>query len=229
MSNEILSLQINDALFSYPGTPSVLAGLSLRVGLGERVAVLGQSGIGKSSLLRLIAGLEKLSGGEIWIHGEKVSSAQLHVPPEKRRVGMVFQDWAVFPHLTVFENIAFGLQRRGKDVSERSRVGELLTEFELQGLESRMPSTLSGGQLQRVACARALAPKPEILLLDEAFSSLDVSLRQRVRQQVVGALKLEKATSILVTHDLDEAREFADRVFELRHGCLHDASVVSAG
>jgi iron(III) transport system ATP-binding protein len=223
MSIEILSLQLKDVVFSYPGSPPVLDGLSLQVSSGERVAVLGRSGIGKSSLLRLVAGLERLAAGEICIHGEKVSGPALHVAPEKRKVGMVFQDWAVFPHLTVFENIAFGLRRRGRDPAEQDRVKELLAEFELEGLQARMPSTLSGGQMQRVACARALAPKPEILLLDEAFSSLDASLRQRIRQQVVAALKLEKATSILVTHDPDEAREFAHRVLELRDGRLYEA------
>lgn len=223
MSIEILSLQLKDVVFSYPGSPPVLDGLSLQVSSGERVAVLGRSGIGKSSLLRLVAGLERLAAGEIFIHGEKVSGHALHVAPEKRKVGMVFQDWAVFPHLTVFENIAFGLRSRGRAPAEQDRVKELLAEFELEGLQARMPSTLSGGQMQRVACARALAPKPEILLLDEAFSSLDASLRQRIRQQVVAALNLEKATSILVTHDPDEAREFAHRVLELRDGRLHEA------
>jgi iron(III) transport system ATP-binding protein len=229
MSSEVLSLQMNNVTFSYGASNAVIDALTLQIACGERVAILGQSGIGKSSLLRIVAGLEKISAGEIIIHGEKVSTPQLHVPPEKRKVGMVFQDWAVFPHLTVFENIAFGLPRRGKDEVGRARVVELLNEFELQGLGSRMPSTLSGGQLQRVACARALAPKPEILLLDEAFSSLDVSLRQRIRQQVVEALKIEKATSILVTHDLDEAREFADRVLELRGGRLHEPPIFSPG
>ncbi|MEN9811116.1 MAG: hypothetical protein RLZZ488_2683 [Pseudomonadota bacterium] len=229
MKSNPSALEMLNVSFGYGSTKSTLQQLSLSVGSGERVAIVGASGIGKSSLLRVVAGLEKISSGEIHIHGDVVSSAEQFVPPEKRRVGMVFQDWAVFPHLNVFENIAFGLARRGREKLEQQRVEQLLEEFELKDLANRLPSTLSGGQLQRVACARALAPKPEILLLDEAFSSLDVSLRQRIRQQVLQALKLEKASCLLVTHDHDEAAEFADRVLEMRDGRLFDSVTRTSG
>ena len=225
MTKNIPSLEMKNVTFGYRNSGLTLAGMSLDVGEGERIAILGESGIGKSSLLRIIAGLERITSGQIFIHGRLVSAENVHCSAEERKVGMVFQDWAVFPHLSVFENIAFGLRSRGKQNQERERVKQLLEEFELEGLASRSPDTLSGGQLQRVACARALAPRPEILLLDEAFSSLDVGLRKRIREQVIKALKIERAASVLVTHDPAEALEFADRVFHMRDGILLDAKM----
>lgn len=224
MMKNIPSLEMKNVAFGYRNSGLTLAGMSFEVGEGERIAILGESGVGKSSLLRVIAGLEKITSGQIFIHGRLVSSENVHCAAEERKVGMVFQDWAVFPHLSVFENIAFGLRSRGEKKNvERERVTQLLEEFELEGLALRSPDTLSGGQLQRVACARALAPRPEILLLDEAFSSLDVGLRKRIREQVIKALKIERATSVLVTHDPDEALEFADRVFQMCDGILLEA------
>lgn len=227
MSAQPPSLELKDVVFGYSPQNPTLNGLSLSILAGERIAVLGESGIGKSSLLRVIAGLERISAGQIFVHGNLVSSNSYHEAPERRRVGMVFQDWAVFPHLTVFQNIAFGLEKRGRSASERDRVEQLLEEFELQGLGQRAPHTLSGGQLQRVACARALAPRPEILLLDEAFSSLDLSLRKRIREQVLRALEQEKSSCLLVTHDPAEAEEFAHRVFQLENGSLRSSTLFS--
>lgn len=214
------SLELKNVSFGYTQELFPLRGLSLSVNPGEHIAVLGESGSGKSSLLRIIAGLEKVASGEVVIDGEVVSSSAYHRPPEKRKVGMVFQDWAVFPYLSVAENIGFGLACRGKSQSGRERVERLLTSFELNELSLRAPHTLSGGQLQRVACARALAPSPRILLLDEAFSSLDLGLRQRVRAQVFDALRHEGVTVLMVTHDPSEAFECAERVFELKEGSL---------
>lgn len=224
----MLSLELKDVVFRYGVARAILDRLNFSVAAGERVAVLGESGMGKSSLLRVVAGLERISEGQIHLNGKVVSSDSVHSAPERRNVGMVFQDWAVFPHLNVFQNVAFGLDCRGRSQSGRVRVEQLLEEFELVGLDSRSPSTLSGGQLQRVACARALAPRPHVLLLDEAFSSLDVALRQRIRAQVIHALTLEKITSVLVTHDPQEASEFAHRIFYLRNGVLLESGSLNA-
>lgn len=215
------SLELRNVNFGYSKKVQPLRQLNLSVDSGECVAVLGESGMGKSSLLRIVAGLEKVSGGEVFIDAELVSSSTQHLAPEKRKVGMVFQDWAVFPHLSVFENIAFGLKCRGKSQTGKERVQKLLGDFELSELATRLPQTLSGGQLQRVACARALAPSPRMLLLDEAFSSLDLALRQRVRAQVFGALRKEAVTVLMVTHDPAEAFECSGRVFELKEGVLN--------
>jgi iron(III) transport system ATP-binding protein len=223
MNTNNIKLCFEDVCFQYPGSGRVVSKLGFSVARGERLAILGESGTGKSTILRLIAGLEKVTDGCIWVNGNLVSSPQIHVQPSGRGVGMVFQEWAVFPHLSVFENVAFGLSRRGKTEQEKARVMHLLQIFEILELANRSPQTLSGGQLQRVACARALAQKPEILLLDEAFSSLDSKMRERVRGQVLAALKRENTTSILVTHSGTEARAFADRVLTLAEGLLVEA------
>lgn len=214
------SLELKNVSFGYTQDLFPLRELNLSVNPGEHIAVLGESGTGKSSLLRIIAGLEKVVSGEVFIDGDLVSSNTQHRPPEKRKVGMVFQDWAVFPHLNVYENVGFGLPCRGKSQSGRERVERLLNAFELNDFALRAPHTLSGGQLQRVACARALAPSPRILLLDEAFSSLDLGLRQRVRTQVFEALRSEGVTVLMVTHDPSEAFDCSERVFEFKEGSL---------
>jgi iron(III) transport system ATP-binding protein len=217
------SLELKNVTFGYRGVEPALINLSLSINKGERIAVLGESGTGKSSLLRVISGLERILQGEILIDGELIASSFFHLPAERRNIGMVFQDWAVFPHLSVIDNICFGLKSRGKNPADRARAEKMLAMFELDSLAHRMPSTLSGGQLQRVACARAIAPAPRMLLMDEAFSSLDAGLRQRVRRQVIEALEAEKTTSILVTHDQSEAEHFARRIFFLQNGTLSRA------
>jgi iron(III) transport system ATP-binding protein len=214
----MISLELKNVCFRYTHNVQPLENLNLTINQGEHVAVLGESGVGKSSLLRIVAGLERVSGGEVFVGGELMSASSVHIAPEKRNVGMVFQDWAVFPHLSVAENIAFGLLCRGRSQGGKDRVDRLLATFELHEFAHRAPHTLSGGQLQRVACARALAPSPRILLLDEAFSSLDLGLRQRVRTQVFDALRSEGVTVLMVTHDPSEAFECAERVFELKGG-----------
>ena len=184
------------------GATPVLKGVDLAVPQGCVVALLGPSGCGKTTLLRTIAGLDRPDGGTISISGLSVSGAGRHVPAEKRRVGMVFQDWALFPHLTVAGNVGFGLPRKERT---SARVGQTLAMVGLSGLVDRMPSTLSGGQQQRVALARALANRPAIILLDEPFSNLDASLRHHIRLEVQRLLSDLGVTSLFVTHQQEEA------------------------
>jgi iron(III) transport system ATP-binding protein len=188
---------------------------SLEVPAGRILALLGPSGCGKTTVLRLLAGFEKLDGGEIEIGGEGVAGSGRHLPPEKRRIGMVFQDYAIFPHLTVAENIGFGLN--GRHDSD-DRIEYLLGFVGLEGLGHRMPYELSGGQQQRVALARALAPNPRALLLDEPFSNLDATLRTEVRAEVRELLRQSGTTTIFVTHDQEEALFFGDLVAVMRSG-----------
>ena len=208
-----------DGLRKALGAQAVLRGLDLTVESGGLVAILGASGSGKTTLLRCICGFERVDEGAIRIGGAIVAGAKTHVPPERRRVGYVAQEGALFPHLNVAENIAFGLPRRLR--RERGRVDELL---ELVGLPrsyaSRGPQQLSGGEQQRVALARALAPDPELVLLDEPFSSLDAALRADTREAVTAALAHAGATALLVTHDQAEALSTGRQVAVLRDGRL---------
>ena len=200
-----------DGVEQYYGANQVLAGISFAVRRGEISCLLGASGCGKTTVLRCIAGFEPVAAGEIRLNGALVSSKNFSVPTEQRRVGMVFQDHALFPHLDIAANIAFGLQRM--DPAQRGlRVGELLETVGLAGAGGKFPHELSGGQQQRVALARALAPKPELLLLDEPFSNLDVELRERLSLEVRDILKQQNATAILVTRDQHEAFNIADAV-----------------
>jgi len=197
------------------GEAPVLHGVSVDIAGGQSLALLGPSGCGKTTLLRLIAGLERPSRGRIDIGDRCVTSDDHWVPPEQRRVGMVFQDWALFPHLTVGDNVAYGLDRneRGSD-----RVSQALSLVGLNDLRDRMPDTLSGGQQQRVALARALAPQPAILLLDEPFSNLDTALRVEVRTDVHRLLHELGITAVFVTHDQEEAFVLGDQVAVMRDG-----------
>lgn len=223
-TSQSAALELRDVSFCYPGlTASTgLDRLSLTLQKAQRLAILGASGAGKSTLLRLIAGLERIQSGMVTIGNKLVASPSVWVPPENRNVGMVFQDLAVFPHLNVQANIAFGIRSRLSKADCQARVQEMLAMFELQGLERRYPHELSGGQLQRVAVARSLAPSPHVLLLDEPFSSLDPELRRRVQAQVRGALSADQRACILVTHDEKEAMEFSHRVCTLVNGKLSD-------
>jgi iron(III) transport system ATP-binding protein len=182
-------------------------GFELEVDDGELLCLLGPSGCGKTTALRLIAGLERPDAGTVEVAGRAVADPRTWVPPERRRVGMVFQDWALFPHLDVRGNVAFGL-----DGETQGRVGELLELARLTGLEDRMPHELSGGQQQRVALARALAPSPDVLLLDEPFSNLDAQLRADVRSEVRRLLRSTGTTAVFVTHDQEEALSIGDRM-----------------
>ena len=191
-------------------------GVSLTLAEGQLLALLGPSGCGKTTTLRLIAGFERLDSGSIEIGGRLVAGPRLHLPPEKRRVGMVFQEYALFPHMTVAENIRFGLH--SYNGAKATRIDEVLDLVGLHGLGERMPSELSGGQQQRVALARALAPEPELILLDEPFSNLDAGLRVRVRAEIRAILKQAGATAVFVTHDQEEALSLVDQIAVLMEG-----------
>lgn len=199
---------------TYDADP-ILLDVSLDVKDGEFIALLGPSGCGKTTLLRAIAGLERPSEGTIWVGDNEVSGTDVWVPPERRRVGMVFQDWALFPHLSVAGNVGYGLNRAAR---AGTRVQQSLDMVGLGGLAERLPATLSGGQQQRVALARALAPRPRVLLLDEPFSNLDTSMRVEVRSEVHRLLLDLGITSIFVTHDQEEAFVVGDRVALMNEG-----------
>ena len=201
--------------------PPAVQGLSLRVERGQILALLGPSGCGKTTTLRLIAGFEVPDAGQISIGSRVVadSSSGLCVPPETRGVGVVFQDYALFPHLTVQANVAFGLH--GLRRAERmARVREVLTLVDLEAFGARYPHELSGGQQQRVATARALAPAPTLMLLDEPFSNLDADLRAQMRDEIERVLRATGTTAVFVTHDQEEAFALADQVGVLDHGRL---------
>ncbi len=198
---------------------SAVNDISFELSDNEILALVGPSGCGKTTTLRLIAGLERPDAGSIRLNDRIIASDSVFVPPEKRGVGMVFQDHALFPHLTVFENIAFGL--RGQKAADiRKTVGEMLHLVGLLQLSKRYPHALSGGERQRVALARALAPRPVLVLMDEPFSSLDADLRTEVREHVRGILKSMRATVVFVTHDQEEALYMGDRLAVLQKGHL---------
>jgi len=201
------------------GAHEVIRGLSLRLQRGVIGCLLGPSGCGKTTVLRCIAGFEPVTRGEILLNGRCVSRPGHTEPPEKRRVGMVFQDYALFPHLTVAQNVAFGLHHLSKH-ERAARVAEYIEAVGLAGHGDKYPHQLSGGQQQRVALARALAPQPDLLLLDEPFSNLDVELRERLSLEVRDIIKRSNTTAILVTHDQHEAFAIADEI-----GIMHGGEI----
>ena len=197
------------------GALSVLRDVELDLEYGEICAIVGESGSGKSTLLQVIAGLESADSGSIRLDDQIVSSNRFFVPPEKRNIGFVFQDFALFPHLSIEKNIGFGLK---KGANKAERVNSLLELTGLAAHRSKYPNQLSGGEQQRVALARALAPKPSLLLLDEPFSNLDSGLKKDMRQFVFNVIRSEEASCIFVTHDLDDAMEYADHIAILHRG-----------
>ncbi len=205
------------------GAVVALDQVSLAVRPGELLAVVGPSGSGKSTMLRAVAGLLAIDAGQIRAGGREVAGPRTFVPPERREVGVVFQDLALFPHLDVAGNVAFGLARRAPKRSQR--VDEVLELVGLGGLERRYPHELSGGEQQRVALARALAPRPAVVLLDEPFSHLDRNLRTLVREHTVDVLHAADATGVFVTHDQEEALAAGDRVAVMREGRLEQVAV----
>ncbi|MFZ4062991.1 MAG: ABC transporter ATP-binding protein [Polynucleobacter sp.] len=215
-------LWIKQAEINYPkqdgnGFISAVKGLDLDLAQGEIGCLLGSSGCGKSTVLRAICGFERLQAGEILLRNTVVSSPTIHIPPSQRRVGMVFQDFALFPHLTVLENVAFGLQNLPS--KQRTTLAlEWLSRVTLSDKANAYPHELSGGQQQRVALARAMAPEPDLILLDEPFSSLDIDLRERLASEMRDILKNNHITALLVTHDQFEAFAIADKVGVMAEG-----------
>lgn len=219
-TNALLALKAVDVAY---GRTSVVKNVSFSLPEGDISCLLGPSGCGKSTLLRSIVGFEPVRQGEIVLQQKLVSGRGVHVPPEQRHVGMVFQDFALFPHMTIADNIAFGLRHWSK-AEQRGRVQRLLKMVDLTHAEGYYPHQLSGGQQQRVALIRAMAPRPELLLLDEPFSSMDVELREQLATEVRRLLKQEATTAILVTHDQMEAFAVADVI-----GVMHDGYLLQWG
>ena len=214
-------LSITQLSVRYPDqTTAAVDGVSLGLRAGDIGVLIGPSGCGKTTLLRAVAGLVRVSGGSIALGSECVSDARHHLPAEQRRIGMVFQDYALFPHLDVGRNVAFGIAKLPRGERDQ-RVAEVLKLVGLDGLQTRYPHELSGGQQQRVALARALAPKPRLLLLDEPFSNLDVDLRERLAHEVRAILKAAGATALFVTHDQLEAFAIGDQIGVMHEGHLH--------
>jgi len=214
-------LQVQQLGVRYPGqAQAAVDSVSLGLRAGDIGVLIGPSGCGKTTLLRAVAGLERVSAGGIVLDGETVSEAGRHVPAEQRRIGMVFQDYALFPHLDVGRNVGFGIHHLPR-AERAARVAEVLRLVGLDGMQARYPHELSGGQQQRVALARALAPAPRLLLLDEPFSNLDVDLRERLAHEVRAILKAAGATALFVTHDQLEAFAIGDVIGVMHQGHLH--------
>ena len=214
MAFENLIIRARSITKSY-GTEEVLSDFNLDVWNGSIVGILGISGSGKTTALRLIAGFDRPDSGMIEMRNQIISSEELFLPPEERNIGMVFQDYALFPHLNVEKNIAFGLT---KDEIKNGRLEEVLTLCNLNHYRNKIPQELSGGQQQRVALARALAPNPEVILLDEPFTSLDAHMARELRDEVVALLRKTETTAIIVTHDQEEALSVCDVVSVLENG-----------
>ncbi len=212
-------LELRSVSCAYDPTRPAIQNISFSVREGEILCLLGPSGCGKTTVLRAIAGFEPVRAGHIFLSGRMVSSCSETIPTEERRVGMVFQEYALFPHLRVADNIAFGLRHLSR-AEKMGRIQDMLRLTGLEGLERRYPHELSGGQQQRVALSRALVQNPVLLLLDEPFSNLDPDMAGRMRQEVHALLRRTKTTTILVTHDHEEAFAMADRIAVLNHGCL---------
>ncbi len=217
-------LQLDQVIVRYracggSGAADAVAGVSLSLSTGDIGVLIGPSGCGKTSLLRAIAGLEPVAGGSVRMDGRVLADANTHVLPHQRRIGMVFQDYALFPHMSVRENVAFGINALPAS-ERRARVSEVLALVGLQSLADRAPHELSGGQQQRVALARALAPKPQLLLLDEPFSNLDADLRERLAHDIRAILKAAGTTALFVTHDQLEAFAIGDVIGVMHQGRL---------
>ena len=212
-------LEIKNICHSY-GKTAIIKSLSLKLSKGSIGCLLGPSGCGKTTVLRIIAGFENITEGEVLLNGHMISRKGFKLGPEKRCIGMVFQDYALFPHLTVTGNIAFGLRKVDESEKER-RINSILGTLHLTDVRNKYPHEISGGQQQRVALARALAPKPDLILMDEPFSNLDVSLREKVSMEVRDILKEYGATALIVTHNQQEAFAISDEIGIMHEGQMH--------
>ena len=214
--NEVI-LKIQNLSHSYDDNQLSLKKINLLVNKGERLSIQGPSGCGKSTLLRLIAGLEEPNEGQIFINEEEVSSPGFSVPPEKRQIGMVVQDKALFPHLSIYENICFGIK---KNTNKEQIALDLLNLFKIEELKNKFPHQISGGEKQRVALARSMAPNPNFIMLDEAFSALDSDLKVSIYDEVLEIFQGKNITVILVTHDAEEAKILSTRQLKMDNGEL---------
>lgn len=214
-----MSIKLNQIHFKYEKEHPILKGCTLDVLDGDIVAILGQSGSGKSTLLRVLAGLEKPEDGTIILDHTVLNDQHHFVDPSLRKIGMVFQDYALFPHLTVEKNIAYGLSKK-TTAEKKVIVDDLLELIELKEKKGYYPHELSGGQQQRIALARSLAAHPKVLLLDEPFSNLDADLRAQIRQDLKRILKKRHITCIFATHDLSDAQDIADHIYQVKDGMI---------
>lgn len=210
-------LAFENLYHAYPDGAETLRDVSLSVRPGEVLCLLGPSGSGKTTLLRIAAGIEAQTSGRVMLNGREIAGPSTFLPPEKRSIGLVFQDFALFPHLTILENVCFGLTALTKSEAEKE-ASIALSRVGLSQYASSYPHVLSGGEQQRVALARALAPRPAVLLMDEPFSGLDSRLKDSVRAETLAALRQSRATSVIVTHDAEEAMRLGDRIALLRDG-----------
>ncbi|PAB59644.1 ABC transporter ATP-binding protein [Anaeromicrobium sediminis] len=213
-----MSIKIEGLKFKYKNSvKDVIKDFSMEISNGEIISIFGESGSGKSTALRIICGLEVPSAGSIKIDDKIIVDNNNFTLPENRQMGMVFQDYALFPHMTIEKNIKFGLKHMNSKEKD-NRLKEVLELVDLKGFEKRYPHELSGGQQQRIALARALAPKPDLLLLDEPFSNLDSDLQERIRKELESIIRKANITSIFVTHDKEDSKAIADRVVILKEG-----------
>ena len=212
-------LKIESLSHSYAIEEVTLTDVSFKVMAGDFMSILGPSGSGKSTLLRIIAGLERQSLGRIWINNEIISDENFHMPPEKRNLGLVVQDKSLFPHLDVLSNVAFGIRKNNvkNDIAK-----ELLRAFRIEECEKKFPNELSGGEQQRVALARSLAPEPQILLMDEPFNALDDDLKVDLYRETKNIIKEKEMTVLMVTHDKAESQIFSNKIINLENGKIRE-------
>ena len=212
-------LKIESLSDSYAIEEETLTDVSFKVMAGDFMSILGPSGSGKSTLLRIIAGLERQSLGRIWINNEIISDENFHMPPEKRNLGLVVQDKSLFPHLDVLSNVAFGIRKNNvkNDIAK-----ELLRAFRIEECEKKFPNELSGGEQQRVALARSLAPEPQILLMDEPFNALDDDLKDDLYRETKNIIKEKEMTVLMVTHDKAESQIFSNKIINLENGKIRE-------
>ena len=212
-------LKIESLSHSYAIEEVTLTDVSFKVMAGDFMSILGPSGSGKSTLLRIIAGLERQSLGRIWINNEIISDENFHMPPEKRNLGLVVQDKSLFPHLDVLSNVAFGIRKNNvkNDIAK-----ELLRAFRIEECEKKFPNELSGGEQQRVALARSLAPEPQILLLDEPFNALDDDLKDDLYRETKNIIKEKEMTVLMVTHDKAESQILSNKIINLENGKIRE-------
>lgn len=210
-------LEIKNLSHSYENETSILENINLLVKSGEIISILGSSGCGKTTLLRIIAGLEKQTKGTLKINDTIVSDNNYSIPPEKRNIGLVVQDRALFPHLNIYENVNFGIRNLSSEIDTPR---EYLKLFKVEKLSKKYPHEISGGEQQRVALARSMAPNPNILLLDEPFNALDDQLKLELHNETKRIFKERNLTVIIVSHDLAEAKFFSDRLFSIQNGVL---------